>query len=129
MRGWVEGVEYPAVVVGVPCPFALGHVVVVQLNVAVAVAYQVAVGGRAGDDDGCLGTLALRAVIVERYEKVIDEHIVGCVIAHDKVQRNGIAQAKAGRYGAKVESDFGIVHVAGLRQAEGERCARADPLH
>ena len=56
-----------------------------------------------------------------RYDEVVDQRVVGCVVAHHKGKRNGITQAKVGRYGTEVEPDVGIVRMARLRQCEGKR--------
>ena len=52
---------------------------------------------------------------VVRHDEVVDECVVGCVVADHEGECNGVAQAKVGGYGAEFERDFGVVCIALLR--------------
>ena len=109
---------------------AQGYVAAGDKDPAVAVApYPFALGWRVGGgwyDDGGVGGVPRYLDPAAHDDEMVDQAVIGRIGPGDERQGDGIALCEVDRYGAKVKSDFGIVDVAGLGQAEGERRGSVD---
>ena len=80
-------------------------------------------GGWRGDggwhnNDGSVGTGAVLHDAFIRDPEIIDQQVIGCVVAHHKSQHNLVIHAESGRHGAKEETNGAVVDIARLRQLE-----------